>query len=92
MLLGGLSSLVSADLNESKRQQLCQFLDLRCDVANTHGAMVRRTLGIPEFHKLLCANRKAVTAVGISNLQDRARYRLPLRNYQLISSLLVFSY
>jgi len=41
----------SANLDAIHIEQQCEFLELRRDMANTHSAVVRRTLRVPRLHE-----------------------------------------
>src|SRR5947207_6699504 len=64
-------------------KQRREFLELAADIAHTDGAVMRGTMRIPLSDEVPCADREPITAVGISDFENWAGYRLPLGHQQL---------
>ena len=47
-------------------------------MADADGTVMGRTLGVPAFDESPCTDRKAVTTVGVADLQDGSRHRFTL--------------
>jgi hypothetical protein len=78
--LGGLTlfQTVSANRLDFDVEQSSKFFEFAGDVADADGAVVGWAVGIPLLHEGADPDRKFVTAVGVANLQDRARHGLAL--------------
>ena len=67
----------SANLHGANAEQRRKFFDLSADVADANSTMMRRTMSVPAFDEATGAEREAITAVRIPDLEDRAGFGFP---------------
>src|ERR1017187_2726945 len=77
------SKSTSTHPNAFHSQQRAQFFQLARNVTPSHGTMVGRSLHVPLVEESPCANREAVSAVGVSDFENWARHGLALSYKQL---------
>ena len=78
MLSAQSANLDALDLQ--KRGKLLQFVG---DMTNADSAMMRGTVNVPFINELSRSDREAISAVRITNLEDRSRNRFTFGNEQL---------
>src|SRR5690242_3770410 len=77
----------STYLNAFNAGKGAKFFQLASNVPYTYSAVMRRTVDIPLVHEISCPQREAIAAVGISDLEDRARNRFALGDQQFQLSI-----
>ncbi len=80
----------SADLMETDSHQRGGLAQRGGDMSHTHGAVVCRSLLIPRVNELARAQRKAIAAVGVADLENFAGHALALGGQQLEARLRIF--
>src|SRR5882762_6753612 len=81
LLAGALQT--STDLDAFHPQQCSELLELPGDVPYTHGTVMSRTVGVPLVHEIPGADRKAITAIGVADLENRPGHGLTFCRQQL---------
>src|SRR2546427_13061673 len=72
----------STDDSAFHPQQLTKLAQLAGDMADADRAMMRWAFGVPGIHECSRSHRKTVAAVGVTNLENRARVRNGVRDQQ----------
>lgn len=76
-------SAQSANLNALDLQQRGKLVQFVGDMTNADSAMMRGTVNVPFINEPSRSDREAISAVGITNLEDRSRNRFTFGNEQL---------
>ena len=85
-----LGTAASARLLESESHQPSSLAQRTGQVAHTHSAVVRRTLGVPCLDEAARAERESVSAVGVANFENRPSLGFALGGDQLEARLRIF--